>query len=60
MSQEKLNHIMMLSIHTRADETWKKGANVFCEANKERRRTFVIFFDTDFLQLNVWSVDILN
>ena len=51
---------MLLSIHKRADETWKKGANVFCEANEERRRTFGIFFDTDFLQLNVWSVDILN
>ena len=60
MSQERLNYSMLLSIHKRADETWKKGANVFCEAHEERRRTFGIFFDTDFLQLNVWSVDILN
>ena len=60
MSQEKSNHCMLFSIHKRADETWKKGADVFCEANEERKRTFGIFFDTDFLQLNVSSVDILN
>ena len=51
---------MLLSIHKRADEIWKKDANVFCEVNEERRRTFGIFFDTDFLQLNVSTVDILN
>ena len=51
---------MLLSIHKRADETWRKGANVLCEANEGRIGTFGIFFDTDFLQLNVWSEDILN
>ena len=55
-----MNHSMLLSIHKGTDEIWKKGANVFSEANEERRRTFGIFFDTDLLQLNVWSVDILN
>ena len=44
---------MLLSIHIeKIDETnLKNVANVFSEANEERRRTFSIFCDTDFLQL---------
>ena len=38
----------------------KNVADVFYEANEERRRTFGIFCDTDFLELNVWSVDIFR
>ena len=53
MSQEGLNHCMPLSIHKeKADEiNLKNVANVLCEANEERRRTFGIFCDEDFLQL---------
>ena len=47
MSQKRLNHRMLLSIHK------KNVANVFCEANEERRRTFGIFCHKDLLQLNV-------
>ena len=54
MSQKRLNHRMLLSIHK------KNVANVFCEANEERRRTFGIFCHKDLLQLNVWSVDIFE
>ena len=36
----------------------KKVANVFCEVNEERRRTFGIFCDTLFLQLNTSNVHI--
>ena len=45
---------MLLSIHKeKIDEiNLKNVANVFCEVNEERRRTFCIFCDTDFLQLN--------
>ena len=44
---------MLLSIHIeKIDETnLKNVANVFSEANEERRRTFGIFCDTDFFQL---------
>ena len=54
MSQERLNHCMLLSIHKeKTDEiNLKNVANVFWEANEERRRTFGTFCDTDFLQLN--------
>ena len=31
---------------------------MFCKANEERKRTFGIFFYTDFLELNVWCEDI--
>ena len=53
MSQERLNHCMLLSIHKeKTDEiNLKNVATVFCEANEERRRTFGIFCDDDFLQL---------
>ena len=53
MSQERLNHSMLLSIYKeKTDEiSLKNVANVFCEANEERRRTFGIFCDTDFLLL---------
>ena len=39
MSQERLNHCMLLSIHKeKTDEiNLKNVANVFCEANEERR-----------------------
>ena len=54
MSQERLNHCMLLSIYKeKTDEiNLKNVANVFSEANEERRHTFSIFCDTDFLQLN--------
>ena len=53
MSQERLNHCMLLSIHKeKTDEiNLKNVTNVFCEANEKRRRTFGIFCDEDFLQL---------
>ena len=52
MSQERLNHCMLLSIHKeKTDEiNLKSVVNVFCEATEERR-TFGIFCDEDFLQL---------
>ena len=51
---------MLLSIHKeKTDEiNLKQVANGFCEANEERRRTFDMFCDEDFLQLKAWSVDI--
>ena len=54
MPQERLNHCMLVSIHKKKpDETnLKNVANVLCEVNEERRRTFGIFCDTDFLQIN--------
>ena len=60
MSQERLNHCMLLSIYKEKTDkiNLKNVTNVFCEANEERRRTFGIFCDTYFLQLNVWSADI--
>ena len=53
MSQERLNHCMLLSVHKeKTDEiNLNNVANVFCEANEERRRTFGIFCDAEFLQL---------
>ena len=53
MPQEGFNHCMPLSIHKeKADEiNLKNVSNVFCEGNEERRRTFGIFCDEDFLQL---------
>ena len=53
MSQERLNHCMLLSIHKeKTDEiNLKNVGNVFCEGNEERRRTFGMFCDEDFLQL---------
>ena len=53
MSRERLNHCMLLSIHKeKTDEiNLKNVGNVFCEANEERRRTFGMFCDEDFLQL---------
>ena len=62
MSQERLNHCMLLSKHKeKTDEINQKNvANVFCEANEERRCTFGIFGDTDFLQLNALSVVIFG
>ena len=55
MSQKRLNHYMLLSMHKeKTDEiNLKNASNVFFEANEKRRRTFGIFCDTDFLQLNV-------
>ena len=60
MSQERLNHCMLLSIHKEKTDkiNFKNVTNVFCEANEERRRTFGIFSDTYFLQLKVSSADI--
>ena len=54
MPQERLNHCMLVSIHKKnPDETnLKNVANVLCEVNEDRRRTFGIFCDTDFLQIN--------
>ena len=54
MSQERMNRCMLISVDTeKTDETNLKNlANVFCEANEERKHTFGIFCDTDFLQLN--------
>ena len=62
MSQERLNECMLLSIQKeKADKiTLKNVANVFCEANEKRRRTFGFLCDTDFLQLKVCSVDIFK
>ena len=53
---------MLLSIHKeKTDEiNLKNVANVFWEANEERRGTFGIFCDEDFLQLKDWSVDIFK
>ena len=50
ISQKRLNHCMLLSTHKeKTDEiNLKNVANVFCEANEERRRTFGIFCNTDF------------
>ena len=50
MSQERLNHCMLLSVHKeKTDEiNLKNVANVFCEAIEERRRTFGIFCDAEF------------
>ena len=50
MSQERLNHCMLLSIHKEKTDkiNLKNVTNVFCEANEERRRTFGIFCDTYF------------
>ena len=44
---------MLLSIHKeKTDEiNLKNVGNVFCEGNEERRRTFGMFCDEDFLQL---------
>ena len=44
----------LVSIHKeKTDEiNLKNVANVFCEVNEERRRTFCIFRDTSFLQLS--------
>ena len=46
---------MLLSVHKeKTDEiNLKNVANVFCEVNEDRRCTFDIFSETDFLQLNV-------
>ena len=51
MSQERLNHCMLISIHKeKTDEiNLKNIANVFCEANEERRHIFGIFCDANFL-----------
>ena len=48
MSQEWLNHCMPFSIHKEKTNeiNLKNVANVFCEVNEERRRTFGIFCDT--------------
>ena len=45
MSQERLNHSILLSIHKEKtdDINLKNIANVFCEASEERRPTFGIF-----------------
>ena len=54
MSQERLKHCMLLSIHKEKIDAvnLKNVANVFRESNEKRRRIFGIFCDTDFLQLN--------
>ena len=53
--EERLNHCMLLSIYKEKTEkiNLKNVTKVFCEANEKRRRTFGIFCDTYFLQLNV-------
>ena len=45
MSQERLNHSILLSIHKEKtdDINLKNIANVFCEASEDRRPTFGIF-----------------
>ena len=55
MPQERLNHCILVSIHKgKTDEiNLKIAANIFCEANEERRHTVGIFCYIDFLQLNV-------
>lgn len=52
MSQERLNQFMLLSIYKeKAEEiNLKNAANVFWEANEERKCTLGIFCDTKFLQ----------
>ena len=54
ISQKRLNHCMLLSIHKEKTDkiNLKNVANVFCEANEERIYIFGIFCDTEFLQLN--------
>ena len=54
-SQKRLNHCMMLSMYKEKTNkaNLKNATNVFCEVNKERRRTFSTFCDTHFSQLNV-------
>ena len=49
---------MLLSIHKeKTDEiNLKNVANVFCEANEERRHTFDMFCDEDVLKLKAWIV----
>ena len=53
-SQERLNHCMLCSIQKEKinEINIKNVANVFCERNKERKSTFGMFCDKDFLQLN--------
>ena len=52
MSQERLNHCMLLLINKeKTDETNLKDV-IFCETNEERRCNFSIFCDRE-LQLNV-------
>ena len=55
MSQERLNHCMLLSIHKeKTDEiNLKNVANVSCEANEERRHTVGMFCDEDFSKLKL-------
>ena len=50
MPQERLNYCMLLSMHKeKTDEiNLKNVANVFCEANEDKRRTFGIFCDETF------------
>ena len=53
--EKRLNHCMLLSIYKEETDkiNLKNVAKLYCEANEERRRTFGIFCDTYFLQLNV-------
>ena len=53
MSQERLNHCMLLSVHKeKTDEiNLKNVANVFRGAKEDRRHAFALFYDRDFLQL---------
>ena len=53
MSQERLNHCMLLSVHKeKTDEiNLKNVANVFRGAKEDRRHAFGLFYDRDFLQL---------
>ena len=62
MSQERLNECMLLSIQKEKTDkiALKNVADVFCEGNEKRRRTFGIFCETDFLHLNACSVDIFK
>ena len=62
MSQERLNHCMLLSVHKeKTDEiNLKNVANVFRGAKEDRRHAFGLFYDRDFLQLIAWDVDIFK
>ena len=62
MSQERLNHCMVLSVHKeKTDEiNLKNVANVFRGAKEDRRHTFGFFYDRNLLQLIAWGVDIFK
>ena len=54
MSRDRLNNCLLLPIHKEKTDKInpRNVANVFCEVNEDKRPTFGIFCNTDFLQLN--------